>query len=447
MSLLLELARCLAVLRWLADEVFLFVYVSRAVKPTRYHAVGPLLGRGIFTEDGAFWKQSRGLLRPNFEKHQSSDLEQFERHMEALFALVRRQNASGRLDLADVLGRLVMDTSAEFLMGMGTGALGAGSGNGRAGRFVRDMDVGMRDAALHWRLGWLYGLWPHAEARRAVQGARVFVEGFVQRAVEKAAKGEEEGWKEGKGKYVFIDELAKRKEVDVDRIRDEAMNVILAGMDTTAALLSNLWFFLVRNQEVWEKLKAEVDALEGELPTYEKLRNMKFIKYCAQESEFSPFLTHQLRLDTDDLPLPTALRLFPPAPLLAKIAIRPTTLPHGGGPDGKSPIFIPKGATANYVSYSLMRSPEVYGPDPDTWRPSRWEDPNLRPGWSYLAFGGGPRVCLGQQYALTETYYVTIRLMQEFGKGFEVRDEEWEWREKFQITMSSANGVKVGLRE
>ncbi|GAB7365596.1 hypothetical protein MBLNU230_g6665t3 [Neophaeotheca triangularis] len=203
------------------------------------------------------------------------------------------------------------------------------------------------------------------------------------------------------------------------------MNVFLAGRETTATLLSNLWFFLVRDDEVWARLKEEVDGLGGELPTYETLRGMKFLKYCAQET----------------------LRLFPPVPLLSKIAIRSTTLPRGGGPDGRSPIFIPKGAPANYIMYSTMRSTEVYGADAETWRPSRWEDPDLRPGWNYLAFGGGPRVCLGQQYALTETYYVTIRMVQEFSKGFEVKDPEWEWREKMQITMSSANGVKVGLRE
>ena len=96
-----------------------------------------------------------------------------------------------------------------------------------------------------------------------------------------------------------------------------------------------------------------------------------------------------------------------------------------------------------YNSYSMMRQPSAFGPDAEVFRPERWADPSLRPGWNYLPFGGGPRVCLGQQYALTETYYVTIRLMQRF-KTLECRDPE-PWIEKVSVTCCSWNGTKVAL--
>lgn len=94
-----------------------------------------------------------------------------------------------------------------------------------------------------------------------------------------------------------------------------------------------------------------------------------------------------------------------------------------------------------------MRQPSLYGPDAATFNPSRWADPSLRPGWNYLPFGGGARVCLGQQYALTETYYVTIRMVQRFGElgvGIEDRDGE-KWKEDLAVTCCSGNGVKVGF--
>lgn len=93
----------------------------------------------------------------------------------------------------------------------------------------------------------------------------------------------------------------------------------------------------------------------------------------------------------------------------------------------------------------MMRQPSIFGSDAEVFRPERWADPSLRPGWGYLPFGGGPRVCLGQQYALTEAYYVTIRMMQRF-RTLENRDNE-PWTEKIAVTCCSFNGTKVALRE
>lgn len=145
------------------------------------------------------------------------------------------------------------------------------------------------------------------------------------------------------------------------------------------------------------------------------------------------------------LTLPPALRLYTPAPLLMKLATKDTVLPHGGGKDGLQPLFVPKGSKLLYNTYSTMRQKSIYGPDADVFRPERWEDPSLRPGWGYLPFGGGPRVCLGQQYALTETYYVTIRMLQAFGK-LECRDEK-PWMENVAITCCSLNGTMVSMEE
>lgn len=116
-------------------------------------------------------------------------------------------------------------------------------------------------------------------------------------------------------------------------------------------------------------------------------------------------------------------------------------LPLGGGPDGQSPIFVPKGAIVAYSTYAMHRRKDYYGNDAEQFRPERWE--SLRPGWEYLPFNGGPRICLGQQYALTEAGYVTARLCQEF-KEVQSRDPE-PWKENLTLTLCSKNGVQVGL--
>lgn len=113
----------------------------------------------------------------------------------------------------------------------------------------------------------------------------------------------------------------------------------------------------------------------------------------------------------------------------------------GGGPDQKSPLFIPKGSMVMYNLYSMHRRKDFYGAGADEFKPERWE--HLRPGWEYLPFNGGPRICPGQQYALTEAGYVTVRLAQEF-TGLESRDEG-PWVELNNLALASKNGVRVTL--
>lgn len=85
-----------------------------------------------------------------------------------------------------------------------------------------------------------------------------------------------------KGKYIFMNELALATD-DPIQIRSEILNILLAGRDTTAGLLSNTFHVLARRPDIWAKLKQEVDRLEGEKPDYETLRNMKYLKNVLNE--------------------------------------------------------------------------------------------------------------------------------------------------------------------
>lgn len=95
-----------------------------------------------------------------------------------------------------------------------------------------------------------------------------------------------------------------------------------------------------------------------------------------------------------------------------------------------------------YSSYSMHRLPEIFGEDATEFRPERWE--GLKPGWAYIPFSGGPRICIGQQFALTEAGYTTVRILQEFER-LESRDPE-PFQEYLTLTLASKNGVKVALK-
>lgn len=136
-----------------------------------------------------------------------------------------------------------------------------------------------------------------------------------------------------------------------------------------------------------------------------------------------------------------ALRLYPSVPQNIRFANRDTTLPVGGGRDGKAPVFIKKGQLVSYAVYSMHRRKDLYGEDAEEYRPERWD--SLRVGWGYLPFNGGPRICVGQQFALTEAGYTIVRLVQEFER-IESRDPT-PWLESLHLTLGSGNGVQIAL--
>lgn len=87
--------------------------------------------------------------------------------------------------------------------------------------------------------------------------------------------------------------------------------------------------------------------------------------------------------------------MHPVIPTNAREASRDTTLPHGGGKDGRAPLFVPKGTVVLYDMYTMHRDSGVYGLDTEEFVPERWDC--LRPGWSFLPFSGGPRICIGRE--------------------------------------------------
>jgi cytochrome P450 len=80
------------------------------------------------------------------------------------------------------------------------------------------------------------------------------------------------------------------------------------------------------------------------------------------------------------------------------MASKTTTIPRGGGPDGRSPLLIRKGTGIVYSAYHMHRDPEIYGEDANEFRPERWEGPELNNvGSGFIPFHGGPRLCLGSK--------------------------------------------------
>nr|B8QHP3.1 RecName: Full=Cytochrome P450 52-E3; Short=CYP52-E3; AltName: Full=Cytochrome P450 monooxygenase CYP52-E3 [Starmerella bombicola]ACD75400.1 cytochrome P450 monooxygenase CYP52-E3 [Starmerella bombicola]AIY55346.1 cytochrome P450 monooxygenase CYP52-E2 [Wickerhamiella domercqiae] len=396
----------------------------------RYEAMYGLLGNGIFTLSGEGWKHSRALLRPQFSREQVSHLESMRTHINML---INNHFKGGKVVDAQVLfHNLTIDTATEFLFGESTNTLdpalaqhgfpgpkGLVTGEQFAEAFTSALELlSVRVmAGAAWFLVWTPKFW------RSCKVCHNFIDYFVFKALATPMEKDQEA-----DRYVFIRELTKETS-DPRVIRDQALNILLAGRDTTAALLSFTTYYLGAYPEVYDELREAVIADFGkedaEPPTFEQLKQCKVLQNVIRE----------------------VLRLHPNVPLNFREAITDTKFPTGGGPNGDQPVFVPKGQKVFYATYVMQRNEGLWGPDSTTFRPDRWNESReaIASGWDYIPFNGGPRICLGQQFALTEASYTLVRICQEFSRievlHPDVITSRNVMKQRMRLTNSSSGGV------
>ncbi|KAI1269457.1 cytochrome P450 [Xylariaceae sp. FL1019] len=400
----------------------------------RANTFWPLLGSGIFTSDGDGWKHSRAMLRPQFTRDQISDLELEETHVQNMMkALDSKQtpNSPIETDLLPYFFNLTLDSATEFLLGESTSKqldeLGYPAASDRtnhsATNFGSAFDTALKGLAARARLMNFYWLHNPKEFREASRFTHKFVDKFVQHAL---AKSVEEKTIQGDDKYTLLNALVGETR-DPVQLRSEVLHILLAGRDgTTASHLGWVFHYLSRDPHRYQKLR---QAILEDFGTYNEPRSLTFAKLKS---------CRYLRYVNDE-----TLRLNPVVPLNSRRSNKDTTLPTGGGPDGLSPIFVPNGTEVNYSVYVMQRRKDLWGHDANEFVPERWE--GRKPGWEYLPFNGGPRICIGQQFALTEANYVIVRLMQRYDRMESLMGKDEAVKHNLHLTDSIGNGVKVRL--
>ncbi|KAK7508997.1 cytochrome P450 52A12 [Phyllosticta citriasiana] len=406
--------------------------------PRRIDNFEPLLGHGIFASDGKEWEYSRAMLRPQFAREQVSDLDLEEVHMRNMMKALP-VNPDGWTSLTDVLPlffRLTLDSATEFLFGESVDSqLLALPGHAASKTTAPERDEKVFAYAFdkaQWylsqaaRLDSKYWLMHTKTFRQHCSEVHAFVDYFVQLALSREKGSAPPKDAHGKNKYVFLQALADETR-DPVLLRDQLLNILLAGRDTTASLLSWTFWLLAQHPDVWTKLRSAIlnDFGSYEDPkeiTFSRLKSCKYLQSVLNE----------------------VLRMYPVVPLNSRRSIKDTTLPRGGGPTGESPIFVPAGTEVNYSVYVMHHRTDIWGADADEFKPERWE--GRKPGWEFLPFNGGPRICLGQQFSLTESSYVVVRLLQRFDALEGVGVDSRPVRHGLTLTDAPADGVRVRLR-
>lgn len=349
---------------------------------TRHAIMSQTLGDGIFVQDGEKWSHSRAMLRPNFVREQISDLDMEERHVQSLINVMPVQNDgwTNFTDIQTLFFRLTIDAATEFLFGQSVDSQLAEASNAEPNKsdsqkqderaFSKNFDQAQATMAKKFRLADMH--WLHSPKEYKVNNKIVndFVRHYVDIALAKGTseKKAEEGHA-GKEKYVFLEAIAQQTR-DPDEIRAQLLNILLAGRDTTASLLSWCFHQLLRHPEVFDKLRTTVVETFG---TYDNPQDISFatLKGCQ-------YLQYVLN---------ETLRLWTVVPGNSRRSNKPTTLPRGGGPDGNSPVFIPADTGVDYSIHIMHRRKDLWGEDADEFKPERFV--GRRAGWEFLPFNGG----------------------------------------------------------
>ncbi|KAI1265037.1 cytochrome P450 [Xylariaceae sp. FL1019] len=379
----------------------------------------PFLGDSIFTTDKNLWHDSRSLIRPMFIKDRVSDLATFDRWASALIAKLPPSGET--VDIMNLLYRMTLDVTTDFLLGASVNSL-----ENPQSEFAHAFGEVQRYQMLITTVGPLNVFIPRGRYKRGIAKIDQFVMPYIQQALSLPPDSLERLSNSDKN-FTFLHSITRYTR-DPKILRDQIVAVLLAGRDTTAATLSWTFYELCNYPDKYQKLRNEIIKTVGPdgTPTYEDLKNMTYLRHTLEE----------------------VLRLYPAVPYNLRSALEDTTIP---GAPGQPPIGVAQGDVVVYSTLAMQRRRDLYPDvdenfeDPALFSPERWENWTPKP-WQYVPFNGGPRICVGQNFALTEMAYTLVRILQKYSR-LEYRGDWGAQQHDAEIVGKPSQGVAVALYE
>jgi cytochrome P450 len=331
-----------------------------------------VFGRGLLTSEGDFWLRQRRLAQPAFHRariagyastmveyterllHEWQDGEERDIHKEMM-----------RLTL-QIVGKTLFDADVER----------DAQDIGKSMELLLELSANFRRTIFipHWV--------PTPTNLRMERAIRQIEKVLYRMIAEKRASGRDSG--------DLLSMLLAAQDEDGSRmtdqqLRDEAITLFLAGHETTANTLSWTWWLLAQNPAVEAKLHAELrTVLAGRSPSLDDLPKLVYTNHIITES----------------------MRLYPPAWGTARTAIEDHEI---------AGYAVPKGSGVSFAQWTVHRDPRWYDA-PEEFRPERWDGDLLKriPRFAYFPFGGGPRQCIGNSFALMEAALTLATIAQQY---------------------------------
>jgi cytochrome P450 len=357
-------------------EQILVTQQRKFIKGRVFQANRELFGSGLLTSEGDFWQHQRTLIQPSF-------------HRERIAAYARTMVDHSQRMLETWRDGDTRDVHREMMtltLGIAARTLFSVEIAEESARIGRALDVVLVVSANPRRLLRLMRILPlpsELRYRRAVRDLDEIVFGIIRdRRASASTLAEHAG--DLLGTLLAVRDENGNPMTD-QQLRDETLTLLLAGHETTSTALTWTWYLLSQHPEVEQKLYTELKKVLGERPpTAEDLPRLPYTERVVKES----------------------LRLYPPASAILRLAVEESEI---GG------YTIPKNSSIGMSAWVTHHDPRFF-PDPEKCDPDRWTDEFQRslPRFAFFPFGGGPRVCIGAQFAMMEAVLVLATVAQKF---------------------------------
>jgi cytochrome P450 len=342
------------------------------IKDKGTRLLSSVLGEGLLTSEGETWRRQRRLAQPAFQLDQ---IQKYGAAMVAYTGLMFKDWGPGQTrDVHADMMALTLEIVARTLFGA--------SVTGQAGRVGRAMEEVMEfwasPLAMFPSLYWL-----PTPANRRYRRAGLELNAVIADVIAQRRAGGPEG-----------DDLLSRlltvhdedgSQMTDRQLRDELVTLFLAGHETTALALSFCFYLLALHPDADARLAAELDeVLGGRWPTTADVPRLRYTEWVVKES----------------------LRLYPPAPNIGREALADCEI---------AGYHIPKGAQISLVQWVVQRDQRWFD-DPEAFRPERWDNDLARrlPRCAYFPFGDGPRICIGNHFAMMEAVLILAAVAQRY---------------------------------
>lgn len=341
-------------------------------------ALTPLLGQGLLTSDGEYWRKQRAIVAPEFQfqnvrKYTGMMVSAAETMFEAWHNSAKHREVR---DLVPDMMRLTFKIAGETMFGSFI--------DDKADEVAEALGVAMHSALARLRAFVKFPLFlplpSHLRRQRAIDTLNGLVEGIIDHRI-----------KNPRAESDLLSRLMSAKDpktgegMSRSALRDEVMTLILAGHETTSNALSWTWYLLGKNPECLRRLQDEIDTvLAGRSPAYEDLAKLPYLKNVFLES----------------------MRIYPPAAAVSRNTLEA---------DEVAGVEIPKDTIVECSQWVTHRHPQFWS-DPDRFDPDRFlpERFSRQHPFAYFPFGGGPRECVGKNFAMIEGPLLLALMAQRF---------------------------------
>ncbi|MFD2573906.1 cytochrome P450 [Spirosoma soli] len=336
------------------------------------------LGNGLLTSDGDFWRRQRRLAQPAFHRQKLAVLAQTMVQETADWVDEVKQHNQQPVNVSQAFMDVTMRIVCKTLFG--SDVVGKLDGLSSALDTLQYYANQRMLSPIRFPMKW------PTPAHQRFRRASALVDSFIYGVINQRRQNSTSQHDDLLDMFLNAEDEETGERMSDQQLRDECVTLFAAGHETTAVSMAWTLHLLANHPDVLTRLRAEVTSVVGDAPTpsADVFRALPYTMQVVQES----------------------LRLYPPAWIMSRLAHQE---------DHIGPYTIPAGDTALVCPYLLHRDPTTW-PDPERFDPDRFapgREKDRHP-YAYLPFGGGPRLCIGNQFALMEMQILLAMVVREF---------------------------------